>query len=146
MMLFKPELCEKIRCGKKTQTRRLVHQDDKKGVRSTSCNTQKITAIYRNSRRTWVVDKCYAIQPGRGKKAIGRFRLLNIRREHLQDISARDAINEGVELSGLQDYPAYAFSDNVLRRFAELWDSINTKPGTRWQDNPEVWVLEFEVI
>jgi len=29
--------------------------------------------------------------------------------------------------------------------FKALWDSINKKPGTRWADNVEVWVLTFEV-
>jgi len=30
--------------------------------------------------------------------------------------------------------------------YAELWDSINTRPGTRWADNPFVWVITFEVV
>lgn len=28
--------------------------------------------------------------------------------------------------------------------FETLWDSTTTKPGTRWADNPWVWVYEFE--
>jgi len=30
--------------------------------------------------------------------------------------------------------------------YAALWDSINTKAGTRWQDNPAVWVVRFAVV
>jgi hypothetical protein len=25
-----------------------------------------------------------------------------------------------------------------------MWNIMNSEPGTRWEDNPEVWVLEFE--
>lgn len=30
--------------------------------------------------------------------------------------------------------------------FANLWNSINTDSGKTWDDNPWVWVVEFEVI
>jgi hypothetical protein len=43
----------------------------------------------------WVIGKTYAVQPGRGKKQIVRIRILNIRQEHLQDITEADAIAEG---------------------------------------------------
>jgi hypothetical protein len=30
--------------------------------------------------------------------------------------------------------------------FIELWDRINTHKGTRWTENPNVWVLTFELV
>ena len=30
--------------------------------------------------------------------------------------------------------------------YALLWDSINTRKGTRWDDDQQVWVLTFEVV
>lgn len=30
--------------------------------------------------------------------------------------------------------------------FKSLWQSINKKPGTTWEENPFVWVIEFERI
>lgn len=30
--------------------------------------------------------------------------------------------------------------------YAKLWQSIHTKPGTRWEDDPLVWVLCFELV
>jgi len=74
-------------------------------------------------------------QPGRGKKAVGRIRITKIGREKLQDISWQDALAEGIHKS-----------EGVWAsgRFAVLWDRIYRK-SYRWEDNPEVWVLEFEL-
>lgn len=30
--------------------------------------------------------------------------------------------------------------------YRALWQSINKKKGVRWQDNPDVWVIEFELV
>jgi hypothetical protein len=115
-------------------------------------------------RLLWHVGKTYAVQPGRGKKAIARIRLTAIRQEHVQDISWRDGLKEGLQswyglgkppLGCFQDYHSWEHPEefiityqpkNIITAYAELWDSINTKPGTRWEDNPLVWVLEFELV
>ena len=61
-----------------------------------------------------------------------RIRILAIRQERLQDITEADAKAEGVA-----DVAAYR----------ELWESINGKtPGARWDANPTVFVLEFELV
>jgi len=129
-MLFKPYLAEAILQGKKTQTRRL-----KKPTHSTVLKQGRIIAIYQNRRLLWRVGKTYAIQPGRGKKGIGRFHLLSIHQEPLQAITPADVTAEG-----LTAYP------DPTRGFAGLWDDIYTVPGTRWQDNPQVFVLTFELV
>lgn len=63
-----------------------------------------------------------------------RIRITAIRRERLQDISEADVRAEGVE------------SVESVEAYRVLWDSINTRKGTRWQDCPDVWVLSFEVV
>jgi len=60
-----------------------------------------------------------------------RYRVVSIDRESLCHISSGAALREGT--SGLEAFRA-------------LWDSINTKRGTRWQDNPAVWVVRFAVV
>ncbi len=61
-----------------------------------------------------------------------RIRITAIRQERLQDISEADAKAEGVA-----DVEAYR----------ALWQAINGKtPGARWDANPQVFVLEFEVV
>ena len=141
-MIFKPELAQKILSGEKTQTRRLVKDSEKclDGITVSKTWVHKIIGAAPTDHRAWIpyhlkwqVGRDYAIQPGRGKKAIGRLRLLSIRREFLQDISEKDARAEGVGEWGC----------DTIEMFQNLWDSIN-KSGARWEDNPEVWVLEFE--
>ena len=69
------------------------------------------------------------------------FRYEAIRIEKVQEISARDAIAEGLRGNGwyycgasiLSPYDAYQM----------LWDSINAKRGYGWDKNPWVWVLKY---
>ena len=98
------------------------------------------------------------MQPGRGKKAVGRFKLLAIREERVQDITEEDAKREGITGYVIQGsgggsnpqmvYPAFADKDGGFPRatqaFEALWDSIHKKLGTRWVDNPDVWTLTFQ--
>ena len=79
----------------------------------------------------------------------------DVRVERVQDITADDCINEGIE-AVTQD--AYEYDcdgapnnkyqvldeDAMLESFQELWDSINGKRGYGWASNPWVWVVEFE--
>ena len=63
-----------------------------------------------------------------------RIKILRIPSESLQAISRADVIAEGISgAGGVGDY-------------RNLWDSINKQPGTRWEDNPQVWVIKFEVL
>lgn len=69
-----------------------------------------------------------------------RIRITSIRRERVQDISEEDILAEGFT-------PLRHNGKNcrVHDWYAGLWDTINTHKGTRWNDNPVVWVLTFEV-
>jgi hypothetical protein len=65
-----------------------------------------------------------------------RLELLVVRVERLQQITEADAIAEGVDRGAMPIVSArYAY--------AQLWNSLYTRPGERWADNPWVWVLEF---
>jgi hypothetical protein len=136
--------------GTKTQTRRLVKPGETDnieialelasavggGLRGV-CEIDTVYTGWDNHRIKWQVGKTYAIQPGRTTKAIGRIRITEIRQERLWDMTVDDALDEGV----------FAIPYSALSvRFAKLWDTIHTKPGTRYDDNPEVWVLEFELV
>ncbi len=70
-------------------------------------------------------------------------RVTAVREERLQDIREADVLAEGIDRERLGEF----FGMNRARLFFEdLWDSINTEPGTRWGDNPPVWVYEFEKV
>jgi len=70
----------------------------------------------------------------------------DIRVERVQDISETDAMAEGVYGQGKfwcnPLHPALCcFSARPA--FPDLWDTINTQPGTRWRDNPWIWALQY---
>ena len=82
-----------------------------------------------------------------------RIRITAIRQEPLQDISEGDACSEGYKGRDIYSYntsdPGESGIDYTLTPrddFMLAWDTIHTKPGTRWADNPDVWVLEWEPI
>lgn len=125
-MIFSGRLARLVLRGSKTQTRRPVkpqHSDER----------------YR-------VGQTHAVQPGRGRAAVGRILLTDVRREAVVAITLPDAVAEGFR--GVADFartwihhydPAYrpalehASDPEVLDRFA-----------ARFADQ-EVWVLTFEL-
>ena len=141
-MIFTPENAALVMNGRKTQIRMPLQGEDwwwlfdytEDGVPKSD-----IRAVFRCSGRgsryrpLYEVGKTYAVQPGRGKPAIGRIRITQIRRERLADINLNDVPAEGC---------------GSLGAYANLWDSIyyGKRTGLRWEANPEVWALTFEVV
>jgi hypothetical protein len=127
-MLFSKDNCDKVLCGCKTQTRRLV----KEGDYLDSFGHPEI--VYSGAKKKWMRSGSYAIQPGRGKSGhpSARVSIVGIRQERLQDISTEDVIAEGIETGDRQ-------------AFAKLWNGLNKRKGERWQDNPWVYVLTLQV-
>lgn len=84
------------------------------------------------------------VKPHRTAKSIGRIHAMRVRREQLQDITPRAAKAEGVDPYIVR--PSGASYIGYEQGFVNLWDSINKKPGMRWDDNPSVWALTFEAL
>jgi len=167
-MIFKRQLYEKILNGTKTQTRRPVKPDeircyqDPNGilwyVQDKPSYIPTIVRLY-DARIKWQVGRNYAVQraaKGRrgGEKAGGRFLLKAIRQEQLQEISYRDIRAEGLDMDMItsdwfawrnEGFPEPQGLGPGQRAFYNLWNSIHVKPN-RWEDNPLVWVLEFELV
>lgn len=158
-----------ILSGRKRKTRRVKKNTETCWRRSLFDNSCLAVAV--NGRIKWQVGREYAIVPKRGAAGVwispdgklrhpvtytydmewddtlrhdargwlrelgyrpAKIRLTAIRCEHLHDITEEDAIEEGV--ASVAEYKA-------------LWESINGRTkGARWADNPEVWVLEFELV
>jgi len=57
--------------------------------------------------------------------------------QRVQDITEKDALQEGANGKGLFTSKYY---------FEQIWDIINEKRGYGWDTNPWVWVIEFEVV
>lgn len=64
-------------------------------------------------------------------------RITGVRAERVQDITAHDAIREGME----SEIPF-----DTVDEFKELWNNLNAKRGYSWESNPWVWVISFERV
>ena len=139
---------EEILNGTKTQTRRVLFE----GEYETEEIDGVIVAIYKRSssrscrwQLAYMVGKTYSIQPGRGKRAIEgkRIKVVALRVERVQNITEEDAIAEGVK-------PVIRPDGSLLVSacvgYKWLWESINKTKGTRWENNPLVAVITFEVV
>lgn len=83
--------------------------------------------------------------------------ITQVSRQRLQEITADDAIAEGIErithigpcrCMGWRDYiGGLGFSTSEpVESFRTLWDSINADTGLHWADNPLVHVIHFSCI
>lgn len=102
-MIFKPELSKLVLQGRKTQTRRRV-QDGKKP--------------------RYHAGKSYAVQPGRGKPAVGRITVTDVQLAYLGDIDLRDAKREGFR---------------TRQEFVDYWTGLHG----RFDPDVRVWVISF---
>lgn len=69
-------------------------------------------------------------------------RVTNVRTERVQDMSANDALAEGMK----GEYVVGGSFCPEIGEFKALWDNLNAKRGYKWDANPWVWVYEFEQI
>lgn len=157
-MIFKQ--WQQVLDGTKTQTRRPVRENGEfyeQAKRNTfgfvhldSVITQGRAFGIQGPMVKWQVGRTYAVQPGMSKKAVGCIRLTAIRREALQAISHKDALAEGCSING--PWNNYGTGSLAVDAYAELWNSIyrgkTLADGTllTWAQNPDVWVLTFELV
>jgi hypothetical protein len=75
-------------------------------------------------------------------------KITNVRVERLKDISEEDAMSEGVEILIVPAWKNYidsfGYCESAYESFKTLWQYINGEES--WNDNPWVWVIEFELI
>lgn len=105
-MIFRPEIVEKILAGEKTETRRVVKEGK-------PC--------------PYKVGRDYAVQRGRTKPGVARIRVLEVRREHLGQMTHYEALREGFSGTG---------------EFFRYWEKLH---GRVVPDLVEVWVIRFEL-
>jgi hypothetical protein len=114
---------KQVLSGDKTKTSRLINPHDA----AVMGRDGKIEVVLNNGRDKYRVGKTYAVQPGRGKPAVGRIRLLGIERRVISDTNKSEAKQEG--FASRQEF------------FAQ-WDEIHGE-GKR---DADVWMLEFALV
>lgn len=174
---------EKVLSGEKTQTRRIVKPGDylvNTGF-AVCRNTGQRERI--DERGNWDVKhipvyeigKQYAVQPGRGKAAVGRIQITNIRREDVRYISDADVKAEGFDglgfdiryfnfmqtWAGMHD-PAFVFwydprivdymwytskrQMNQGQSETGAWEHLVAAIRARPAQRYDAWVLEFKLV
>lgn len=132
-MLMKDFNIALARAGDKTETRRPLKPGE------------------RVRRGTWYTPKGYtkhheganrALYPERGKPQVARIEIIKLWQHALQDMTVTDMRNEGIQ--ELRDRNGMRDRSLVIKSWIALWDSINTKTGTRWVDNPQVVAIRFK--
>jgi len=133
----------------KTQTSRIV----KPGEYAAGTEIGKISAVATHNKQAlkWKVGNTYAVQPGRGQKAVARIRILGIGKEDVRGFSRIDGKAEG-------------FNDEF--DFWETWcsmhdkhKSIPTQESNSWgtylhlyallgrpAELYQAWVINFELV
>jgi uncharacterized protein YhfF len=66
-------------------------------------------------------------------------KVTNVKVERLQDITRRDVLSEGIREHAVNQFHPHTCL------FETLWNSTS-KDGYKWEDNPYVFVYEFERI
>lgn len=186
-MIFQHTI-DKVLSGEKTQTRRIVkptHTDiikwsmaiDKFEMSSESgklmvklpeniASQQPIVRIESNDRSLYEVGKTYAIQPGRGMKAVGRIEIVSIRREDVRCISLADVKAEGFDTVDdflatwvlMHDKRMLLQKDNRLpagfwlfKENGATWNGVDygllaVALQKRSAEKYQAWVLEFKLV
>ena len=88
----------------------------------------------------YTVGKTYAIQPGRGKKSLGRIRIISVEKQALRDITQEDAVAEG--FSG---YFEWFPTDQFFDYWCRLYRIINNEVHSDLDLDEQVWRIEFEL-
>ena len=77
----------------------------------------------------------------------------DVRVQRVQEISEDDAQAEGAKWFDGRPINHYGWRhdhgdlyETAYSSYAALWDSINTKPGHRWGNNPWVWAITFRRV
>ena len=158
-----------IVAGTKTQTRRIVKSNELMCWVDGACAIKTYPTVAARleggpgGRIKWRVGQDYAVVPKRGYHGVYydidtgtiyghgyeplndaarecrfipplRIKILALSSEPLQAITRGDAIAEGV--AGL----------SPIGEYRVLWDTINKAKEDRWEDNPKVWIIKFEVL
>jgi hypothetical protein len=126
---------EELKSGRKRKTRRVAKDNEvligfMPGARFYRC-VAVTNAGGMPVRVKYQVGRTYPVIPKMFQKPVGLHTIADIKEERLQDITEEEAIAEGV---------------SSVAEYRELWESINTKKGARWTDNPRVFVYTVEWV
>jgi hypothetical protein len=126
---------EELKSGRKTKTRRVAKDNEVLIGYMPGTRFHRCVAVVNEDgmpmRIKYQAGRTYPVIPKMFQKPVGRHTITGIKEERLHDITEEEAIAEGV---------------NSVAEYKALWESINTQKGTRWTDNPRVFVYTVEWV
>jgi len=168
-ILFNTDMVKAILDGRKTQTRRIIKPQPFLGDKFQNYEPQVGKCPYGyEGDRLWVRET-FAEPFGKGMGVIYRadygenlhtwkpsifmprwasritLEVTAVRVERLQEISGKDAQQEGFPWHGIGATLQFGYRP-PLTWFSDLWDSLNAKRGYGWSNNPWVWCISFRKI
>lgn len=114
---------QKVLDGSKTQTRR-VWKDSYELIETRYMDYVPDIKLLCNGRTLYQTDNTYAVQPGRGKSAVGRIQINYLWRHDVRDIGYADILAEGF---------------TSRQEFLDLWRSMHG-------DNYDALVIDFVLV
>lgn len=118
------------------------HPGDILWVRETWAKSMAGTFMYRADDKAIMVERWHPSIHMPREAARIFLRVTGVRVERLQEMTLKDAAMEGMDLRG-----------PMFTKFVEVWNSTVPKHPNKfkrypyyWEDNPWVWVIEFERI
>ena len=148
-MIFQHTI-ENVLNGTKTQTSRIVKPGDYIQYADTGAGETYhvyIEGVYRNRRPLWKVGNTYAVQPGRGQKAVARIRILQISKQDVRHITAEEARAEGFN-SEVEFFEVWCKMHDpkgfelLAKPYYGHWMDFLHRPAERYT----AWVIRFELV
>lgn len=157
-ILFKDEMVRAILAGGKTQTRRIHHPKmadkpcpygvtgDTLWVRETFCEVNGKLIYKASAPKDFIPPRGWQpsiFMPRENSRL--QLKILDTWVEPLNSISEEDARAEGIiQLENGRHFVDGINATKASDAFKMLWERINGADS--WERNPNVWVIEFEVI
>lgn len=144
---FAPEMVEALLDGRKTVTRRVIKAGESKP------RWEEGDLLYVRERQ-----RAGKHNNEKGWRDLSRIvlRVTEMGIEHLHALSAAEAMREGMIDFGEQHAPTrYSMkphdlevaASDPIRAFQKYWNTlVDPKSGARWEDGPNVRVIEFDVL
>lgn len=153
---FNSELIPFILDGTKTQTRRPIEEKVPTGIYDGCIYFTSAGPLFNIDR--YISDNCPYGKIGDSFNIIEVLEdkslvyicdgiIKNITIDRIQKISQDDCVKEGIIVDGkiIKSYDVETIKQTTIDTFSYgMWDSIYRKTPYKWDNNPFVWIIEFE--
>jgi hypothetical protein len=151
MMLFQHTV-DRVLDGSKVATSRIVKPGD--GIITDFASGRIDIVTSKTNRYVYELGKDYAVQPGRGQKAVGRIRITGIERYDVRSISWSQLKAEGFKdfsafiavWSAMHDPTFHARWAGEMQYLSAKYDDMRRALTARQAAKYDAWYITFELL